>query len=95
MKPTRNRRLGAAIGIIAAQAAAEDFGHADLAAFNAPGECHDDMQRGEAARMRQARRRAKSVSGLSRSAFNRELQQLHPRIMVRAVDRIYCKHYPF
>jgi hypothetical protein len=83
------RRLGKAIGIIARNEADENFMHADVDAFHAPSECHELVARGETKRRRLARRHAKSVSGLSRTAFNRELSRVTQRVMMNAISRIY------
>jgi len=66
----RVQNLGRAFTIIAEWHAKEQALHADVAAFGAPGECHAMVSRGESKREREARRLARSVSGLSRRQFN-------------------------
>jgi len=89
------RQMGKALGILARAEARESYMHDDVDAFDAPGECHGAVSRGEAHRARQARRHAKAVSGLSRAAFNRELGRVPRRVMERALHRVYVRHYPF
>ena len=56
------KNLGKAISIIARASADEINYHADVSAWGAPGECHDSVSKGEAARYRRARRHAKAVA---------------------------------
>lgn len=58
-------QLGKAIGILIRAHMREHDMHADVSAFHAPSECHALVSRGEAGRLRQARRHAESVAGMS------------------------------
>jgi len=83
-------QLGKAIGILVAAVELENAYHEDVAAMNAPSECHDVVSRGEAQRMRHARRRALHAAGLNRW-----------RLLRRAVrkqtgnDKFFYKRYGF
>lgn len=55
--------LGKAVGIMINAFMAEHERHEDLAAFHAPSECYTDVARGEAKRLRRARRHALAVAG--------------------------------
>ncbi len=89
------RQLGKAIGIIARACANESIMHEDISAWGAPSECHADVEKGEAIRLRHAHRLAKSVSGLSRRAFNKELTKVPSRVFENAAHRIYLRDNPF
>lgn len=56
------RNLGAALSILVRASAAEEFAHYDVDAFGAPSECHDLVARGEAQRLRRARKHAEAVA---------------------------------
>jgi hypothetical protein len=58
-------QLGKAIGILLRAYEAEAFMHEDVDAFHAPSECHALVARGEAKRLRQARRHAEAVAGMN------------------------------
>jgi len=88
------RQLGKAFGLIARQEAYEQMMHADISAWHAPSECHAVVARGEKRRLREARRHAKAVSGLSRRAFNVELKRTRGRIFDVAIARIYAREWP-
>lgn len=88
-------QFGKAVTIIATAAARELCFHDDIAAFGAPAECHRDVERGEARRMRQAYRHARSVSGFTRSKFNRKMREVHPRHPDRAIGIIAHKMQPW
>ena len=92
---TNKRELGRAIGIYCKALAAELFAHDDVDIMGAPGECHAIVARGEAKRLRQARRIAKSVSGLSRRAFNAEWGRLSTRVRDKMIERMYIAKFPF
>ena len=92
---TTSRHMGRAISIIAAQAAAESIRHADVAAFGASGECHTLVDRGNEQRARLARRHARAVSGLSKSAFSRAMRKLPGSVLLRVEARIFERSYPF
>lgn len=89
------QQLGKAIGIVAANKAAEHWLITESEGYNV---CRDGLElavKGAQARARQARRHAKAVSGLSRRAFNVELARVrNSRAWGHYVDRIYCNHYP-
>ena len=88
-------QMGKAISIIAKARAAEYIMHADVDAYYAPSECHELVSRGEERRERQARRHAKSISGLSRRGFNRRFKMVSDRTMCIVVDRIIDRVFPF
>jgi hypothetical protein len=90
-------QLGKAFGLILLAEAKEAFMHQDVSLWGAPSECHDLVSKGEFKRLRQARRNAKAVSGLSRAAFNKLAKGVtadNPQ-WSRAYSRIYNAHYPF
>lgn len=72
----RKVSMGAAISILARQEAEEQINHADITAFGGCGDCHRSIRQGEERREREARRLAKSVSGLSRREFNVALRKV-------------------
>lgn len=81
--------MGKALSIIARQAAREQMYHDDIDLFYGGGECHAIVVRGECRRARQARRQAKSVSGLSRRVFNLKLRERTTKQAITAAfDRI-------
>ena len=87
------RQIGKAFGIIARAEAREIMMHQDVSAFYAPSECHALVSRGEERRKREARRHAKSISGLSRRAFNRELKAFRGRVLENVINRILWRAY--
>jgi hypothetical protein len=89
------RNLGRALSVIARQQVGEIIMHEDVRAWGAPSECHRDVERGEISRARQARRLAKSVSGMSRASFNRELRSIPARALTECVSRLYERMSPF
>lgn len=89
------RHLGKAITILAMHNVRESITHADIAAYHAPGEWHRIVAKGEPRRYRAARRLAKSVSGLSRTAFNREMKRLPQRAFHKVEAILHAKHDPF
>lgn len=90
------RQLGKALGIIAMHGVREEIMHADVDAFYAPSECHALIARGEEKRLREAKRHARAVSGLSRSAFNRELRKKSTqRALAICFGRILHRDSPF
>jgi len=82
------RNMGKAIGIIVAAQVREDLLHDDVNMMGAPSECHDVVTKGEDQRARRAHRHAKSVSGLSRAAFRKELSKVPLPVFDRAARRI-------
>ena len=93
----KKRQLGKAISILVHQTASEHFAHADIAAFGAPGECHTLVRRNEERRWRLAVRRARAVSGMTRSKFRRVIRQFGPGSPVfdNAVGCVLERDYPF
>lgn len=92
------KSMGRALTIMARQDVREIVMHEDVSAWGAPSECHQSVSRGEFLRRREARRLAKSVSGLSRAAFNRELARgggLGGRVWSSLVSRLYERMSPF
>lgn len=97
------RQLGRAFSIIVRQQVQEGIFHDDIAAYHAPSECHALVSKGECQRARMAKRHAKSVSGLSRAAFNAELRKAErmavgpegPRWMHRAASQLHERLNPF
>lgn len=93
------RNLGQVLTILARAECSEHFMHADLRAFNAPGECHTLVARGAVRRRRQARRHAEATARapmrvIARQAKRRGLE-LGSFKWQEAVSRIYNKTYPF
>lgn len=70
------RNLGRVATILARAEAREIDGHASISAFGAPGECHRDFSKGEARRMRVARRHAEA---LARRPYRTILKELMKR----------------
>jgi hypothetical protein len=91
----RPRKLGKAIGIVAAAEVVEQCMHEDLSAFYAPSECHRDVRKGEVRRQRSAWRHAKSVSGLTRWQFRQAMKRLPRRQFERAVASVYDRMHPW
>jgi hypothetical protein len=85
-KEKKMRQLGKAFSIIARARAREEMMHMDVDAFHAPSECHGLVSRGEDRRLRQARRHAKSVSGLNRRQFRQALKKLNQRHFEKLVE---------
>jgi hypothetical protein len=97
MKPVQN--LSRALTIIARAEAAEHFMHADVRAWGAPGECHQDVSRGEPYRMREMR---KQVESEIRRPFRHVVKDAKRRGMELGspkwqdfVSRVYTNTYPF
>lgn len=94
-------QLGKAFTILAQAQVREEIMHDDVAAFHAPSECHALVSKGEARRLREARRRAKAVSGLSRSHFNRTVMgalrrgQHGPNWYHRLCQQLHLRHNPY
>lgn len=96
------QQLGKALSILAQQEAAESFFHADVNAWGAPSECHALVSKGEADRVRQARRHAEAVAKMPlrvilKKAFKRGgLKQCHyNRHWNRLFQETYESRYPF
>lgn len=87
------RQLGKALSIIAMHRAKQEIIAADLAAFYAPGECGRLVFRNRDREERQARRHAKSVSGLNRRQF-RLAEKQNWRWISRAVTEIFNRMTP-
>lgn len=93
-----SKSMGRALSVMARQEVREIIMHEDVSAWGAPSECHSSVSRGEEIRRRQARRLAKSISGLSRAAFNRELCRsggYGGRAWARVVSSLYSTMSPF
>ena len=91
------RNLGKALTIMAEHEASEEFKHADMSAFGAPSECHQDALRSEPRRRRQARKHAEAVARAPWRVIRREADKrgFNLRHWHELVARIYCKNYPF
>lgn len=89
--------LGKALTLIAKFEVMEDIAHEDVNAFGAPSECHDLVSRGYIKRRRQAVRHARSLSGMSRSAFRRAMGRFYKDFhsVQRLGGILYTKHNPF
>lgn len=71
----RIQNLGAVLTVLARAEAAEIAAHIDVDAFDAPGECHDLVARGEHVRERIARKRAEALAGAPLRVIKREAQR--------------------
>lgn len=92
--------LGHVATIIAKGECDEIFGHADISAWGAPSECHDDFSRGEAERFREMRRHAEATARRPWRVIVKELKARGLPIdslrWMKAVGRIYRSlDYPF
>lgn len=79
--------LGKAISILLEAHSVEAEMHEDVRRFNAPSECHALVARGEAARLRFARRRAFHAAGVKNS---RQLRAAARRV---CSDHYFYKRY--
>lgn len=75
MRKTKGHDLGKGLAILAHFYLCEAHYHADVDAWHAPSECHEDVSRHEVRRLRKVWRRIKGVTGLKKNAFMRELRQ--------------------
>jgi len=88
--------LSIALTILARAEAAEHFMHSDVSAFNAPSECHDAVRRGEADRMRIARKHAEAVTGRSLRCIRRDVAQTRRlRAVVTGVRQFHGQRREF
>lgn len=72
----RIQQLGKALSILIMADVCEVSYHADVSAWGAPSECHDDVRRGEARRYRRARKHAEAVA---RAPYREILRQARQR----------------
>lgn len=96
------RNLGAVLSVLARAEAAEHFVHADICAFGAPGECHALAQRGEAGRLRLARKQAEALARAPMRAIRAQAIRrgnIDPcsaqPAWLNIVGRTYAARYPF
>jgi hypothetical protein len=87
------RQVGKALSILAMHEAKQLAISADLAAFHAPGECAKLAFKNSHREERQARRHAKSVSGLNRRQF-RLVEKRSWRWIERATTVIFNRIMP-
>lgn len=73
----------------------EEILHHDVNAWGAPSECHDLVARGEAQRLRLARRRAARQAGVNVRTFMRAFKALPQRHHNRLLLVLEAKHDPF
>lgn len=91
--------LGRIVTIIARAEAREQDYHADVSAWGAPSECHGAVSKGEAARMRQARKQAEAEARrpwrvIVQEAKRRGIEfHAHNRHYARAVGQLCA--FPF
>ncbi len=86
--PKDCRTLGRALSIMARADAVEIVMHADVDAFHAPSECHGLVKRGEAKRIRQARRHAEAVAGMSARHIRAEARRrIGSKALHKATER--------
>lgn len=71
----KGQNIGQALGVLLHHYATEAHYHADVDAWHAPSECHGDVSRGEAKRLRQVRRQIKAITGLRWPAFVAEVSK--------------------
>lgn len=74
------RNLGKVVSILVAASRVEDGLHDDVDAFHAPSECHSLVSKGEAVRLRAARRHAEA---LARAPYRIILKQLRRRVSAK------------
>lgn len=95
------RNLGKAIGILLRAQLDEDFAHRDVDVMYAPAECHGLVARGEAERLRLARRHAEAVARRPLRIIRREAKRrglLDLNITSPRFQRVACRlmyRYPF
>lgn len=87
------RNLGKVLGIVVKSEVSELLMHEDLAAFHAPGECHDDVRRGEAERFREARKHAEAEAQRPWRCIVREAKKRGVEFAGSRYDRIYARIY--
>jgi hypothetical protein len=94
------RNLGRVLSIVVRAEVDEHSLHADVSAWGAPSECHDDVSRGEERRMQEAVRQAEAEAGKSwedivEEAKQRGFQFNGPQYW-NAFNRIYQRHgFPY
>lgn len=86
--------LSIALSILMRAECREVFLHADVSAFGAPSECHDDVDRGMAKRMRVARKHAEAVSQRPLRCILRAAARSGVD-WGRVCNRVYWNNYPF
>jgi hypothetical protein len=88
------RNLGKVLTILAMADATEMDKHLDIDVFGGPGECHRDVERGEAQRRRQARRHAVATARRPYRAIMLEAKRrgLTPPRFERLVHA--CRRHP-
>lgn len=92
--------LGRVLSIMLRAEVAEMSLHADVDAWGAPSECHGDVRRGEAGRMRTARKMAEAEARapwrvIVKEAKRRGFQFAGPRYE-NAFGRVYARHgFPY
>lgn len=87
------RQVGKALSILAMHHARQEMIGIDLHAFGAPGECYPLAFKNSHREERQARRHAKSVSGLNRRQF-RLVEKRSWRWIERAMCQIVNRWHP-
>lgn len=96
------KNLSAALTVLVRAEARENYMHADVAAFGAPSECHTLVSRGEALRIRRARKHAESLAQAPLRAIIRAAKHRggftpcsgDPKWQA-IVGRYYSKTYPY
>lgn len=98
-KQNQVKCLGQILSLIIRHDCDEQFSHADVEAFGAPGECHDLVRKNEHKRWRHTRRRVVALAGRPWRVVLKELRkqgiELGGPKYERMVDRVYARHYPF
>lgn len=96
------RNLGKALSVLILAEVNEQSLHADVSAWGAPSECHDDVRRGEARRQREARKHAEAIARAPLRVILREakargrLSLGGGPVYERAFGRIYARHgFPY
>lgn len=95
------KNISRALTLVAGLECYESFMHADVSAWGAPSECHDDVSRGEGVRMRKMCRHVRGITGLRWRVFVRAVRRDYgiefgsPRWQ-KIVGRVYeQRRYPF
>ena len=65
--------LSRAVSLIVQYHRRESDMHADIRAWGAPGECHEDLSRGEASRFRDVRKHIEGVTGFKYKMVRAEI----------------------
>lgn len=92
------RNLGKALSIVAKAEVDEMIMHADVDAWYAPSECHGLVSKGEAKRMRRARKHAEAVAKAPYRVILAEAKKRVPkwgRYYDECIGRINARDNPF